>query len=97
MAIRAQVALSTMMVDSMNEEEKRESALKICQLVSTTINLPEMTEERRLATIAFRNLKVKDEQVLKTLLLLLQDEDSNVRLESGKSMTVLLFKWTGKD
>ena len=89
LSIRALVSLSMMIGESMNNEERRESSLKLCQLSS----LPTITPEgRRLIAIGLRNLKVEDEnQVFQTLLKLLQDEDLNVRLEAGKTLTVLKF------
>ena len=71
----------------MNLDERRELSLKLCQLVSTSMN-----EERRLIAIGLRNLKVEDEQqVFEILLKLLGDENSIVRLEAGKSLTMLKF------
>ncbi len=89
LSIRALVSLSMMIGESMSEEERRESSLKLCQLSS----LPTITPEgRRLIAVGLRNLKVEDESdVLETLLKLLQDEDLNVRLEAGKTLTVLKF------
>jgi len=89
LSIRALVSLSMMIGESMNNEERRESSLKLCQLSS----LPTITPEgRRLIAIGLRNLKVSyEKQVLETLLKLLQDEDLNVRLEAGKTLTVLKF------
>ena len=88
MVIRAIVSLSIMYGESMNLDERRELSLKLCQLVSTSMN-----EEKRLAIIGIRNLKVEGEQqVFEILLKLLGDEDSNIRLEAGKALTVLKFK-----
>jgi len=87
MAIRAEVALSTMNGESMSEDERRKSALRLCQLVSTA-----MAEERRLVAIGLSNLKIGDEQeVLETLLKLLQDENASVKLEAGRTLTVIKF------
>ena len=84
------MSLSMMIEEStMSKEERRDSSLKLCQLSS----LPTITPEgRRLIAVGLRNLKVEDESdVLETLLKLLQDEDLNVRLEAGKTLTVLKF------
>ena len=90
MAIRAQVSLSIMNGESMNMEERRESSLKLCQLISSTTST--MSEERRLIAIGLRNLKVEDEsEVFETLMKLLQDQNGDVRLEAGKTLTVLKF------
>ena len=84
-AIRALVSLSTMNGESMTLDERRKSSLRLCQLISSA-----MIEERRLVCIGLRNLRIGDEdQVLETLLRLLQDENATVRLEAGKTLTVL--------
>ena len=91
MAIRAQVSLSIMNGESMNMEERRESSLKLCQLISSTTST--MNEERRLIAVGLRNLKVGNENfVFETLMKLLQDENGDVRLEAGKTLTVLKFE-----
>ena len=88
MAIRAQVSLSTMNGESMSLEERRESSLKLCQLTTST-----MSEERRLIAVGLRNLKVEDEnEIFETLMKLLRDENGDVRLEAGKTLTVLKFE-----
>ena len=90
MEIRAQVSLSTINGESMSLEERRESSLKLCQLMSSTISTT--SEERRLIAVGLRNLKVEDEsEVFETLMKLLQDENGDVRLEAGKTLTVLKF------
>ena len=89
MAIRAQVSLSIMNGESMNMEERRESSLKLCQLMSLTTST--MIEERRLIAVGLRNLKVEDKIVFETLMKLLQDQNGDVRLEAGKTLTVLKF------
>ena len=89
MAIRAQVSLSIMNGESMSLEERRESSLKLCQLMSLTTST--MIEERRLIAVGLRNLKVEDRIVFETLMKLLQDENGDVRLEAGKTLTVLKF------
>ena len=87
MAIRAEVALSTMNGESMSEDERRKSSLRLCQLVSTA-----MSEERRLVAVGLRNLKIGDEpEVFDTLMRLLQDENASVRLEAGRTLTVVQF------
>ena len=90
MAIRAQVSLSTMNGESMSLEERRESSLKLCQLMSLTTST--MIEERRLIAVGLRNLKVEDRKVFETLMKLLQDDNGDVRLEAGKTLTVLKFE-----
>ena len=89
MAIRAQVSFSIMNGESMSLEERRESSLKLCQLMSLTTST--MIEERRLIAVGLRNLKVEDERVFETLMKLLQDENGDVRLEAGKTLTVFKF------
>jgi len=89
MAIRAQVSLSIMNGESMSLEERRESSLKLCQLMSLTTST--MIEERRLIAVGLRNLKVEDRKVFETLMKLLQDQNGDVRLEAGKTLTVLKF------
>ena len=85
LAIRALVSLSTMNRQSMTLDERRESSLRLCQLVSSS-----MVEERRLVCIGLRNLGIgDDDQVFQTLLKLLQDENATVRLEAGKTLTLL--------
>ncbi len=87
MAIQAEVALSTMNGESMSEDERRESSLRLCQLASTA-----MTEERRLIAVGLRNLKIGNEQkVFDTLMTMLQDENARVRLEAGRALTVIQF------
>ncbi len=87
MAIRALVALSTMNFESMSEDERKESALRLCGLASLA-----MTEERRLMAIGLRNLKIGDEQeVFDTLMRLLQDSNARVRLEAGRTLTTIQF------
>ena len=90
MAIRAHVSLSTMNGESMSLEERRQSALKLCQSISSTTST--MSEERRLIAVGLRNLKVEDKrEVFETLMKLLQDENGDVRLEAGRTLTVLKF------
>ena len=89
MAIRAQVSLSIMNGESMSLEERRESSLKLCQLMSLTTST--MIEERRLIAVGLRNLKVEDRKVFETLMKLLQDQNGDVRLEAGKTLTLLKF------
>ena len=84
MAIRALVSLSTMNRESMTLDERRESSLRLCELVSSS-----MVEERRLVCIGLRNLRIGDDQVSQTLMKLLQDSNASVRLEAGKTLTVL--------
>ena len=49
-----------------------------------------MVEERRLVCIGLRNLRIRDDdQVLETLMRLLQDSNASVRLEAGKTITFL--------
>ena len=87
MVIRAEVALSTMNGESMSEDERNESAFRLCRLASTI-----MAEERRLMAVGLRNLKIGDEtEVFDTLMRLLQDENANVRLEAGRTLTVVQF------
>ena len=91
MAIRAQVSLSIMNGESMNMEERRESSLKLCQLMTLTTST--MNEERRLIAVGLRNLKVENEsEVFEALMKLLQDQNGDVRLEAGKTLTVLKFE-----
>ena len=91
MAIRSQVSLSIMNGESMSMEERRESSLKLCQLISSTTST--MNEERRLIAVGLRNLKVGNENfVFETLMKLLQDQNGDVRLEAGKTLTVLKFE-----
>ena len=91
MAIRAQVSLSIMNGESMSLEERRESSLKLCQLMSSTTST--MIEERRLIAVGLRNLKVEDKmEVFETLMKLLQDQNGDVRLEAGKTLAVLKFE-----
>ncbi len=86
MAIQAEVVLSTMNGESMNENQRK--ALRLCQLGSTA-----MTEERRLLAVGLRNLKIGDEQeVFDTLMRLLQDENARVRLEAGRTLTAIQLK-----
>ena len=90
MAIRAQVSLSIMNGESMSLEERRESSLKLCQLMSLATST--MIEERRLIAVGLRNLKVEDEnEVFETLMKLLQDQNGDVRLEAGKTLALLKF------
>src|SRR6185437_15777211 len=58
MAIRSQVSHSIMNGESMSLEERRESSLKLCQLMSLTTST--MIEERKLIAVGLRNLKVED-------------------------------------
>ena len=60
-------------------------SMSICELASSP-----MIEERRLVCIGLRNLRIGDEdQVFETLMRLLQDSNASVRLEAGKTLTVL--------
>ena len=85
MVIRALVSLSTMNGESMALNERRKSSARLCELASSA-----MVEERRLVCIGLRNLRIgDDDQVSQTLMKLLQDLNASVRLEAGKTLTVL--------
>jgi hypothetical protein len=92
MAIRAKLSLITIFVDSMNLDERKESAQRICELI-TKMTSPSMSEERKLVAIGLKYLKIEDEIIVfETLLKLLQDDNSSVKLEAGKTLTTLKFQ-----
>lgn len=85
--IRALVAIARILGDQQNLEKRRKSALELCSKISQCNE-----EEKRLIAIGLRYLNVLDEpQILETLMLLLKDENQNVKIEAGKTLGFLKF------
>jgi hypothetical protein len=94
LALRADVALSTIYGESMNEEERKKIALRLCHLASspTTSNSESIIEEKRLVAVGLRNLKVDEDKVIETLLQLLEYSDESVRSVAGKALSIIQSK-----
>ena len=67
-----------------NLEEKQELTQIICQNL-----IDENSEEKLIAVIGLKNLRLNDDLVLLTLLELLSDEDKDVKREAGTAMSLL--------
>ena len=85
--IRSLVSISRILGDQQNLENRRKSALILCSKISQCNQ-----EEKRLIAIGLKYLNVLDEsEIFKTLMMLLKDENQNVKIEADKTLGFLQF------
>jgi len=83
---RALASLAQLLGEDQNLEDRKKAAKKLCQQLSNT----DSADEKCCVANALKNLTVEDEEeVWETLFLLLNDPDQNVKIEAGKTLSVL--------